>query len=54
MTDTITTDKCIWTRVSEFSFRKACGGRVILFAGKPADHKCVCGKQAVESKVCQQ
>ena len=42
--------ECVWARITQYSYRKACGGRVILFAGKPSDHKCVCGKPATENR----
>lgn len=41
---------CTWTRATAYTWRKACGGNVILFAGHPQDHTCTCGKAAISTE----
>jgi hypothetical protein len=38
--------KCKWTRISQYTYAKKCGGKVTFYLGHPSDHVCTCGRQA--------
>ena len=38
--------KCKWTKITQYTYIKQCGGKVTFYLGKPSDHVCTCGRKA--------
>lgn len=38
--------KCKWTKITQYTYTKECGGKVTCYLGKPSDHVCTCGRKA--------
>jgi len=38
--------KCKWTKITQHTYTKECGGKVTFYLGKLSDHVCTCGRKA--------